>query len=507
MTNGTISASRTWKLVLAIAIAVVLFSGFALWQRPGVLRSGQAQAESAIPGMETLQTVEQALEAIAQRATPAVVSITAEQTVESVGPQEEEEQSAPGRSEDPLRKFFEQLPFGTPGPRTAPRPVASQGSGVMIDPSGIVLTARHVVRGAQRITVILDTGEKLPGKVLGADDATDLAVVKVDGKKPLPFAPLGDADRLKPGAFALAIGSPFGLEHSVSVGHISALERRVPRSDAEGKQYRHLIQTDAAINRGNSGGPLIDIEGKVVGINTMIVTPTSYNTGVGFAVAINSETKRVIETLRQGKGVQRGLLGVYIQDMDPALVGQYGVKEGAFVNEVMPGKPADKAGIREEDIVTRFGDTKIKNSDDLVSAVEATKPGTSVPVIVVRDGKEKTLHVEVSLLQAPEKPKVVASKPGGILQLTAKEITPELVEKYSLNAHSGVVVTAVGPTGEAARIGLREGDALLKINRTEIRTVADYEKAVAELKKGGPAVIRIQRGEHKLTIPVERLGE
>jgi serine protease Do len=500
------SASRTWKVILTIAVFILLVGGVALWQRPGGFQSGRVEAQASIPGMETLQQVETALEAISQRITPAVVSIRVQHTTESL---EMEEQSAPGGEDNPLRRFFDQQwPFGVPQPRTVPRPVQSEGSGVIIDPSGIILTAGHVVRGAERLQVTLENGDKLSGKVLGADDGTDLAVVKVNSGKPLPAAMLGDADTLKTGAFALAIGSPFGLEHSVSVGHVSALGRQVPRADAEGRRYRNLIQTDAAINRGNSGGPLIDIEGKVVGINTMIFTSGApVNAGVGFAVAINSETKRVIETLTAGKSVQRGLLGVEIQDVDKALAAQYGVKEGAFVNSVMQDKPAAAAGIREEDVITRFGDAKIKKADDLVAAVEATKPGTTLPVTVWRDGKEKTLSVTITALVPGEKVRTVSAKPGGPMGVTVAQITPALVERHNLKVSEGVVVTAIQPTGEAARLGVAVGDVILKINNVAIKTVADYERGVQTLKKGQPAVIRFQREERKFTLSVERFGE
>jgi serine protease Do len=488
---------------LAIALVVVAVAGAGFWQSQRA-KPGAAQADSSIPGIETLQSVERALVAVVERVKPAVVRIEAEQAPPQQEMRGEEEQ---GETPDELlRRFFEESPqFRVPRP--TPQPSTSLGSGVIIDPAGYVLTARHVVKDADKIWVELDSGEKLRGKVLAMDSETDLAVVKVESSKPLPAAPLGDADTLRAGAYVIAIGSPFNLKHSVSVGYVSATERMIRRMDVEGRAYRHMIQTDAAINRGNSGGPLVDIEGKVVGINNMIFSATGYNVGIGFAVAINGVTKKVIATLEEGKQVQRGLLGVQILDVDKAIASQYGAKEGAFINDVNPGGAADKAGMEDEDIIVQFGDAKVTNVEGLVTAVQATKPGVRVPVKVIRDGKAMTLDVVLGELEAQAESKPAAAKAGGPLGITVQDMTRGLAERYGIQGQSGVVVTEVNPAGDAARTGIRAGDVLTKINRTAIKTVNDYEQAAGKLKPGDPVVLRVLRGDKKNTLTIESLGE
>lgn len=502
MTSSSPGGRRLWRIAVALAV-VLAVAGAGLWQSQRFAPQ-PAAADASTPGIEALQSVERALVAVVEKVRPAVVRIEVEQAApaEEMG-DDQDDQDSP---DDLFRRFFGE-PLPLPRPRPVPQPSTSMGSGVIVDPAGFVVTARHVVNGAERIWVELDSGEKLKGRVLATDSETDLAVVKVESGKPLPTAPLGDADTLKPGAFVIAIGSPFNLKHSVSVGHVSATERMIRRMDVEGRAYRHMIQTDAAINRGNSGGPLVDIHGNVVGINNMIVTPTSFNVGIGFAVAINDETKRVIRTLQQGKEVERGLLGVAVLPVDRAIAEVLGVKEGAYVNAVTPGGAADKAGILDEDVIVQFGDAKIRNADDLVAAVQNTKPGTRVPVKVIRDGKEKTIEVVLGSLEAKPEPKRVAAKPGGPLGITVQEITRALAERYGLTTQTGVVVTGIQPTGSAARAGIRPGDVITKINKTTIANMQDYERAVAGLKPGDAVVIRALRGNEKQTFPIESLGD
>ena len=468
----------------------------------GGLAVGQfnpANTEQAAPaGTEALASVENAFISIVDRVAPSVVNIRAEKKVTVSSPS----RALPFPFDDELwRRFFGDTP-------EAPRAETQEalGSGVIISPTGDIVTNVHVVRGAERIIVTLASGEEYRGKVVGTDTVTDLAVIKVNADKPLPAATLGDADQAKVGSWAIAIGSPFGLQESVTVGVISAKGRSL-RASREGRSYRNLIQTDAAINQGNSGGPLVNIRGEVIGISQAIITPTGASVGVGFAIGMNPETKEVISLLRQGKTPQRGQLGVTVMNLDPAMQRQYQVKEGAFVNQVLTDSAAAKAGIKDEDIIVRYGDSPIKNRDDLVGAVQRTQPGTKLPITLVRQGKERTLEVTVGRLEVETPaPEAKPEETGDKLGLRVRPVDEAAIERYKLERTSGMVVTGVDPAGDGARAGVEVGDVLLKINNQEIKGLADYNQVVAGLKKGAYAVIRVDRQGTTYTLSVEDLS-
>jgi serine protease Do len=485
----------SWIIALVVVLGAVAAVSY---QYHGLI--GKASA-APIEAPKELETLQQGFINLADRAKPAVVNISTEQKVS--------EESSGQPDMDELFKYFrrrfgDEFQFQFPNPPQA-EPRRNMGSGVIIDPSGFILTAAHVVRDADRVTVTLADKTELPARVVASDPQTDLAVIKVETKAPLTAVPLGDSDKERVGSWVMAIGSPLGLEQTVTVGVISAKGRTFPNPNLPGRPFREMLQTDAVINPGNSGGPLLNIRGEVIGINTLIVSTTGVSIGLGFAIPMNRRTEKIIETLRSGAAPTRGQLGVYVRSLDAAMAKVYGVAKGAYVNQVMPGSAAEKAGIKAEDVIVQYGGRRIDNEEELVEAVEQTKPGSEVPVTVVRDGERTTLTVKVG--QVPtQKEETAAAAETGKLGITVSDITPQLKERYSTEQKQGVVVTKVDPNGDGARAGLRQGDVIVKINRAEIDSVADYQAAVEKLKAGDAVVIRAWRGDQINTFTIQSLG-
>jgi Do/DeqQ family serine protease len=480
---------RRLALVLVVLLGVALGTG--VW----LGRSGVAQTR-AVPLGPALE-VQGVFRQVAAEVIPAVVNITTEQTV-----------SSPGDAQDFYRWFHENFP-NAPLPSVPQNELqTSMGSGVIIDPQGYILTNQHVVRGATRITVTLNDGDKYPAQALGTDSRTDLAVVKIEPKGPVPAAVLGDSSKAQVGYWAIAIGNPFGFEASVTVGVISAKGRTLPNPESPGGPFRDLLQTDAAINRGNSGGPLVDIRGQVIGVNQQIVTggPSGGSIGLGFAIPINARTKEIIETLRESKAVVRGRLGVWLKPVSAAVAKVYGVKEGVLVDWVAENSPA--AGIIElDDILTEYAGQKVTSSDELVSRVEQTAPGTEVPIRLVRDGKPLTVTVKIGALTEEAAAPTARPTEAGPLGLTVESITDRWARQYSLPVTTGVVVTTVDSTGDGARAGFRPGDVIIRINRQDIANLAEYRRVVSELKAGEAVVIRVQRGDQSTVLEIDSLSK
>ncbi len=456
--------------------------------------SGQAQARQLIA--PEAQALDSLFSSVAEEVKPAVVHIRVQ------GPPAPAEEDAPGP-----------FPPSFPGqPRPAPTPSQSLGSGVIIDPSGYILTNVHVVAGATRITVVTANKDEYPGKVVGNDPDTDLAVVKIEPRRPLPAARLGNADEAKVGSWVMAIGSPYGLEATVTAGIISA-QGRILREESPGATpFRNLIQTDAAINRGSSGGPLVNLQGEVIGISQAIVSPGPFggNIGIAFAIPIDNFTRDIIASLKQGQTFARGRLGIYIQDAEPGMAENYGAQRGAFVNQVMPDGPGAKAGIQEEDIITAYAGQPIKSSDELLGAVQRTRPGARVELTLLRGGQEKKLTVTIGEKKdaTPAPPKPAEEVKMGRLGMKVAEITPEVASLFGLPAGlKGVVVTDLDPAGDAARAGLAPGDVIIKINLAPIRNLQEYQAAAQALQAGKPATIRHRRGEMIHTAVIDAVSE
>ncbi|MCX6543691.1 MAG: Do family serine endopeptidase [Acidobacteria bacterium] len=395
-----------------------------------------------------------------------------------------------GGNEDQLRRFF-------PQPRNRqPREEVTQaaGTGFIISKDGYILTNNHVVEGATKIEVGLygEEDQVYQAKVIGHDQLTDSALIQLTDKvgHPLPEARLGDSTQMQPGDWVMAIGNPFNLSHTVSVGVISALGR--PMSVADGR-YEDMLQTDAAINPGNSGGPLLNLRGEVIGINSAIYTDSARgaNIGIGFAVPINT-VRDILPQLEKGK-VVRGRIGVTVADLQRGELAEFDLKErkGALVSEVLAG-PAAKAGIDPGDLILEFNGKPIPNRQALISLVMATKPGATVPMKVLRDKVEKSMSVTVEELDLDAEANRTATatasdaEVGSGFGITLGPLGANAARQLQVPPGTqGVLVTDVDPTSNAARKGIRPGDVILRINRNPVTTVAEASKAMAAVRAGG----------------------
>ena len=406
--------------------------------------------------------------------------------------------------EDPndlFRRFFGWDPFGGGGnmPRQMPRQQAT-GSGFIVDKNGYIMTNNHVVDGATRVQVKLHGDPTLyTAKVVGADPELDLAVIKIDAGKPLVPVKIGNSDGVQVGDWAVAIGSPFGLEATVTAGIISAKGRELG-DPAHGLQ--RFLQTDAAINPGNSGGPLLNIDGEVIGVNTMIATRTGAFDGVGFALPMNLAVNAYNQIIKTGK-VSRGAIGIrFDRNVKPELMRVYGANAGVFVNQVTPGGPADRAGVREADIITAFNGKPVKTGDDLLNMVSETPVGARVPVTVLRDGKRVELTIEVG-----DRAKIVAAnlRPGEEsgeegsgeegqpvkFGLSVQNLTGSERESLNFKESGGVLVTGVDDGSFADDLGIRRGDIIVAINRQPVDSVDSVRKIAGTLKPGDAVAFKL----------------
>ena len=422
---------------------------------------------------------------LAEEVSPAVVNIRTSQTVTGM----------PGMPPQ-LEEFFG-MPFGGPGGQEHKREGA--GSGFVISTDGYIVTNNHVIDGMDEIFAVFKDGRDLAATVVGRDPKTDIALIKVESDTALPAIALGDSDAIRPGDWVVAIGNPFGLEHTVTAGIISAKHRR----DVIGGSYDDFIQTDAAINPGNSGGPLINLAGEVIGINTAI-NPRA-NT-IGFTVPINM-AKNILPQLRSKGHVTRGWLGVVIQGITPELAESFDLKseEGALVSKVLPDGPAAAAGIERGDVIVSFDGKKIAEWRDLPRVVAETPVDKSVDVLVIRDGDPQTLSVEIGALDEPKLASGTdeSSNPA-VFGLRAQDVTPEIAEQLGLPDNSGVLISEVQPGSPGDEAGLRRGDVIVEVNRQEI---ADLKQLTAELADGDKTVLLlIRRDDSTLYVPLKRTG-
>jgi len=429
---------------------------------------------------------------LAKKMKPVVVNISTTQVSETRGQQEF---GSPFGEDDPFNDFWKRF-FGGPLPR-GPQRQRSLGSGFIIDADGSILTNNHVVENAQKIMVKLADDQDYEAKIIGRDPKTDIAVIKINAKASLTAATFGDSDRLEVGEWVMAIGNPFGLDSTVTSGIVSAKGRHIGQGP-----YDNFIQTDASINPGNSGGPLLNLHGEVVGINTAIFSRTGGNIGIGFAIPINL-VKELLPQLR-GKGkVTRGYLGVLIQKVTPEIAESLGMDKarGALVANISKDGPAEKAGVKVGDVIIEFDGKEIKDSGDLPIIVARTAVERKVRMKVLRDKKEQQLSVTVGELKDEE---VVASAPEkGELGMTVQRLTPQIAESLGLESAEGVVVSAVDPGSAADEAGIRRGDVIVEIDRKPIRSIDEYKKAVAGIKKGKGVLLLVRRGESTLFLALK----
>lgn len=381
------------------------------------------------------------------------------------------------------------------------------GSGVIIDEEGHVLTNDHVVSEGERFKITLANGKTFEAKLVGGDPLSDIAVLSlIDPKGKLPVAELGDSDKVQVGQWVMAIGNPFGgvfLENgsqaqpTVTVGVISALHRSIT---IQGNRYDDLIQTDASINPGNSGGPLVDLQGKVVGINTAILSTSGGNIGIGFAIPINKAKAVLASLIREGK-VTYGFLGVVLRRVDEEIQKKFGTrdKEGAFITQVEPNSPADEAGLQPGDIIQKYNGIKVKNVNHLIDLVRGTRPGEKVEIIIWRNGKQHKVKATIA-----ERAAWLAGESYRFRGMKLSDITPVVQRKFNLQEKEGVVVVEVEKGSFAARSGIQPGDVIYRIDNKKVTNLRDF-KAYAEKQKDETVYLFLQKGNHKklITLPPE----
>jgi serine protease Do len=461
--------------------------GLADWYYSGVRSAHGGVAESGAKTVAAAALPDFA--SLVKKLGPAVVNISTTQVRRTAEPA-----PAPFGDGDPFGQFWERF-FGGEFPR-GPQRQSGLGSGFVIDRDGTILTNYHVVDGAQKIVVKLSDGRSFDAKVLGKDQKTDIAIIKIDTGQDLPAATLGDSDRLEVGEWVMAIGNPFGLDHTVTSGIVSAKGRHIGAGP-----YEDFIQTDASINPGNSGGPLINLRGEVVGINTAIFSQSGGNIGIGFAIPTNL-VKELLPNLRDNGKVVRGYLGVTIQKITPEIAESLGVKQssGALVADVAKAGPAERAGIKTGDVIVEFNGKQIKDPGELPLQAARTAPGKQAQLKILRNGNELTLPLTVGEFKERE---VVAAAENGGLGLAVQPVTASMAAELGLERAEGLVVTSVKPGSAANEAGLQRGDVIAEINRRPVRNLSDYNRAVEKTEKGKSVLFLVRRGEGSLFLALK----
>src|SRR5712691_2631034 len=489
---------RKLRMWIAALGAVCLLTGIGivaiLAGRPAVAQE-ELQAAARAPEALSASFVE-----VARRVEPAVVNIDTLQASSEVAESDNDDKSD-RTPKNPLDDLYR---------RQLPRPTRGVGSGFIIDPKGFILTNNHVIEGASRITIGLPSGERFRGKVVGIDTETDLALIKIDADHDLPVMKFGDSNSVQVGDWVLAIGSPFGLDQTVTAGIISKKER-----DSQAfSNFQRFLQTDAAINRGNSGGPLVNMHGEAIGVNSQIATQTGDYNGIGFALPSN-EARFVSEQILNAGKVKRGYLGVTLAPVQGEFARVYGLPEakGAIIADVQPDRngqptPAAKAGLQVNDVVVQFNGQTVQDSNDLIAKVAATQVGQNVALTVLReaDGKLDRRTIDVTLgerpnflardseLPAPKEKDAGVKTNSARLGLTLAELTPQIITDKHLDGVKGLYVKEVDPNGLAADVRPREvfaGEVVTRINRVPVSTLADFQRVINSLKPGDAVVLNL----------------
>ena len=506
--NALLRKLRVW--IAALAVVCVLTGigiGAILAGRP---TAAQDQLQSAARGAEALSA---SFVEIARHVEPAVVNIDTLQPTSDVAETDNEDKTDKTPS-NPLYEMFRRQP---------PRPMRGVGSGFIIDPKGYIVTNNHVVEGASRITVSLLTGERYRGRVIGIDRETDLAVLKIDSDQALPVMKFGDSNGVQVGDWVLAIGSPFGLDQTVTAGIISKKER-----DSQAfTSFQRFLQTDAAINRGNSGGPLVNMHGEAIGVNSQIATLNGDYNGIGFALPSNDAKSVCDQIIASGK-VKRGYLGVTLDSVKAEFARVYSLPEakGAIIADVQPERdgqptPATKAGLHVNDIIVEFNGQPVQDAQDLIAKVAGTPVGQTVGITFLRDvdGKLERHSVSVALSERPDfaaadetitpKDKSDAAKTSSArLGLTLSELTPQLIADKHLQGVKGLYVKDVDPNGLAADVRPREvsaGEVITRINRVPVTTLADFQRVIDSLKPGDAVVLNLSGYDRRADRVTQRI--
>lgn len=461
--------------MMVIALMVLGLAGIA-----GVFYPGMADAKTG-SGFNVPQNFTE----LAEMASPAVVNIRTVKTIQGGGRVFKHFKRGPFRRDDPFQEFFERF-FGEGMPKEYKQ--RSLGSGFIIDKQGYIVTNNHVIENADDIRVQLKGGKEFDAEIIGRDPNTDLALIKVKTDEDLPMVKLGNSESLKVGEWVMAIGNPFGLEHTVTTGIVSAKGRVIGSGP-----YDDFIQTDASINPGNSGGPLLDMSGEVVGINTAIVAGGQ---GIGFAVPVDL-AKNVIKQLKENGEVVRGWIGVAIQDISDEIADYYGIKDkkGVIVSDVFEGDPADKAGIRAKDVIIEVNGKSISTSRELTGMIADIGVGDVAEIKIIRDGEEKKFKVKVAQREDARVAKWSGRHSDGedTIGLEVSTLTPELADRFGIKEDQGVLVTSVESGSRAEEAGFKSGDIIKEINRKTVRDIKDYTATLRDVSKGDEIHFFIKR--------------
>ena len=496
-----------YSLTILATLAVGILIGTVVSQ--GVKGQESKKGSDATPlTVPSPQILSNQFSQIAKQLEPSVVNINTESMIKNP-----HHRRAPGGDDDdqggggtPFDDFFDRFFGGQGGPGGQGGSIRerSLGSGVIVDPKGYILTNRHVIEKADRIRVKLqdDPAGSVghDAKVIGSDQETDLAVIKIDVDKPLPIAKLGNSDSMQVGDWVLAIGSPFGLQETVTAGIVSAKGRDI----VPNRQFQSFIQTDAAINPGNSGGPLVNMAGEVIGINTAILTDTNAYAGVGFAMPSLTIRDVYNQLIGPEHRVERGSIGIMFNAQEnPAIARVYGTGSGVTISDVTPGSPAEQAGLKVGDTIVSVDSKPVKNGSELVADIAARKPGSKVTIGYIRNSKKQDASVTVA-----DRAKLFAARLGddqdngdqggpkeSKLGLTVKALTQEMADKLDVPAGKGVIVADVKAGSFADDVGLTRGDIILEINKTPVNNEDEYNRVTSAMKSGQDVVFLVrQRG-------------
>ncbi len=490
--------ASTFVIVATLAVGIVIGSIISF----GV-KGQENKASDATPlSVPSPQQLSSQFSRISDKLEPTVVNINTESTIKT--PHRRRGQAGPDDG-NPFDDFFDRFFGGQGGDAGGDGSIRqrSLGSGVLVDPKGYIVTNRHVVEKADRIRVRLQDdppGVLHDAKVIGMDQETDLAVIKIDGKDNYPIAKLGNSDSMQVGDWVLAVGSPFGLQATVTAGIVSAKGRSIVPQ----RQFQTFIQTDAAINPGNSGGPLVNMAGEVIGINTAILTDTNVYAGVGFALPSNTVAKVYNQLIGPDHRVARGSIGIMFNAQEnPAIARVYGVNSGVTVSNVVPGSPADQAGLKVGDTIATVDGKPVKNGDELVADIADRKPGAKITLGLIRDNKKQDASVTVA-----DRAKLFAARLGDEednsedtapkdtkFGLTVQPVSSDIADRLEIPAGKGVIVQDVKSGSFADDIGVARGDVILEVNRQAVNSVAEFNRVQGSLKSGQDVVFLVrQRG-------------